>query len=603
MQRYGAGLVVGLVATLLLSLVAPDRAAGDVRVFIQGVELDAGEALPDGDIRLRPCSEDDGPDCRSVFIVEGEFPAGSPEYVIEGLEGKRARVVLLDGNSVDQIFLTDAKITRLPDSSSETLEVRFFTEPLDLAPIPGDNYIYAVFADGGFNRLAAGRRRAASFAIGDMIDVTGQANDTVIDRSLVHVVEAPDTAAFAQNTSALLGCPGVQCQPRLDTTAVFTFTQPGDFMTLNGSVGTLGANIPGAGGQAAVDRALKARPTPQTLANNADQPGSVLIFPKFSQGVVNVGGGVLEPRTSFDISVTCPQGSRCADGQKVKLRARWVCEGEQTLPDKFICKSLDFDLFTTVKGSISFNPDGVGTIVLPPGHPPIPKPPCQNRRGYLMVWVVSPDDTTNARAIKFDGLIGSAVLRESGRAASAYRAVAIQAVSSLATGDFTDVNGDGRLQFDGVTEYKAIHGQVRAAVRYGTTTPQGNRSRIDTFLALLTLDVITNRPNYPTFVDMNFYNEVEVLRSTATEFVCWALVRLDRDINGNLKEPFGRKGLFEAVTAEKIAIFGVDDVAGPVPLIGLVSTIESGPNGAPLAAYTYEMFGDGPTVPAIIEPH
>ena len=65
--------------------------------------------------------------------------------------------------------------------------------------------------------------------------------------------------------------------------------------------------------------------------------------------------------------------------------------------------------------------DGVGTRFVPP-------PPCP--RGYLIGWVVNTSD----RPIKFDGLIGDAVLRVSGGALASYNAIPIQADPALANG-------------------------------------------------------------------------------------------------------------------------------------------------------------------------
>src|SRR5687767_6139924 len=104
------------------------------------------------------------------------------------------------------------------------------------------------------------------------------------------------------------------------------------------------------------------------LLSDSQEPGSVLVFPKFLAGttanaVSDVGadagdpgdgpsaGG--EPRSAFEIGITCPKNvdgtpGTCAEGTKVKLRAHWVCPGSQELAEKFICKETNFDLFGTV---------------------------------------------------------------------------------------------------------------------------------------------------------------------------------------------------------------------------------------------------------------
>jgi hypothetical protein len=353
---------------------------------------------------------------------------------------------------------------------------------------------------------------------------------------------------------------------------------------------------------------------PPTLSHGGE-PGSVLVFPKFVRGTVQVGATttrpatpILEPRSAFEISVTCPADATCAEGQRVKLRARWVCPGSQDLRKKFICKDTDFELFTTVKGTLWFNPESVGSSSLPAGHPIIPRPPCE--RGYLIVWVVSPLDADDPRPVKFDGLVGNAVIRNSANSAGAYNAVPIQAIAALATGALTDVGDgfggapDGKLQFDGRTEYKAITGQVRGTVRYErTANPAGTTlGRITTSVTLLTLDTITNRPNFPTFVDLHFFNEGEVLLSTSHEFICWSEARLT-SIDPNLDEFFGKKGLLESTQAVKVPIWGVTDTPGRVTLLGLVETVELTAGGAIQREYSNLLNNDGRAVSTTFEPN
>jgi len=352
----------------------------------------------------------------------------------------------------------------------------------------------------------------------------------------------------------------------------------------------------------------------QVQLNNSEIPGSVLVFPKFIRGTVNVGsttvepiGPIVEPRSSFEISVTCPSnGPACAEGAKVKLLARWVCPGSQNPSQKYICKETDFELFTTVKGTLWFNPESLGSFNVKPGtgtnNGTVPKPQCQ--RGFLIVWVISPNDADQPRAIKYDGLVGDAVLRNANGSAGAYSAYPIQAVDGLAANALTDVNNDARLQFNGTTEYKAITGELRGSVRLErTVNPTGNNlGRINTFLTMLTLDVISNRPNFPTFVDLHFFNEAEVLLSTSTEFICWTEVRLT-SIDPNLDQFFGSKALLETTEAEKVAIFGVDDTAGPVTLIGIVETLELNRGGTVIREYSYGLFNDGRAIPTTFEPN
>jgi hypothetical protein len=248
--------------------------------------------------------------------------------------------------------------------------------------------------------------------------------------------------------------------------------------------------------------------------------------------------------------VTCPKGSSCG-ADPVIVRGHWVCPpraGEN------VCRETKFDRETTVKGTISIRPDG---------NPQGENPPC--REGYLIVWVIDHD----GNPIKFDGLIGHAVIRHSPAVDSAvevpvaisegaYNALPIQAAAHLLTGDFTDGNGngDGKLNFDG-TEYKAITGTIYGTVRYEDVTTQ-------THLTLLTLDVASNQPNGATSVELNFFNEEEHLRPSHLDFTCWTQTRLT-SIDRGLTTEFGRKGLVESTSATQL---GHD-----VTLVGIISTI------------------------------
>jgi hypothetical protein len=345
--------------------------------------------------------------------------------------------------------------------------------------------------------------------------------------------------------------------------------------------------------------------------NNSEVPGSVLVFPKFIAGSVQVGTAdpvppatartpIREPKSAFEISVTCPvNGPRCAENARVKLLARWVCPASQTLSEKFVCKATDFELLTTVKGTVWINPENIGSRSR---SVDVPRPPCN--AGFLLVWVVSPDDANDPRAIKFDGLVGTAVLRNGTGSASGYTAYPIQAIDQLPPGALTDVNDDGRLQFDGLTEYKAITGQLRGTVRLerSTLSPTNTLGRIQTHVTMLTLDTLANRPNYPTFVDLHFFNENETLLSASHEFVCWTQVRLS-DIDTNLDEFFGKKSLLETTQAEKQPIFGIADTAGDVTLLGLVETGELNRNtDKPIREYSYPLFNDGLPVPTTFAP-
>jgi hypothetical protein len=267
--------------------------------------------------------------------------------------------------------------------------------------------------------------------------------------------------------------------------------------------------------------------------NDSEEPGSVIVFHKFIRG----NTADFRPITQFEISATCPKGSTCTQFQTVRLRAHWVCPGDASS----VCQEADFNLFTTVNGTLVFGANGSGALA----------PPCD--RGYLIAWVI--DDSGNP--IKFDSLIGDAVISEGPTSARGYNALPIQAGEFLSTGDLTDVNGNGALDFDD-SEYQAITGKIFGTVRYETTTTR-------TDLTLLTLDVHSNLPNDTTFVGLNFYDQFETLRSTATNFVCWSEQRLT-DIDSALNAGFGFKGLVEST--------GAVQSGTPVTLVGIVETSE-----------------------------
>ena len=107
-----------------------------------------------------------------------------------------------------------------------------------------------------------------------------------------------------------------------------------------------------------------------------------------------------------------------------------------------------------------------------------------------------------------------------------------------------------------------------------------------TFITFLTLDVLSNLPNNPVFVPLQFWNEslatvsgtnplFEALTSASWEFVCWDQVQLST-INVNLTQAFQgtRKGIVRAGPAIKITNGAPNDGIGPVTLLGLIETTE-----------------------------
>jgi hypothetical protein len=314
-------------------------------------------------------------------------------------------------------------------------------------------------------------------------------------------------------------------------------------------------------------------------SNHPEEPGSVLVFPKFIRGTFNdlVTGQAVHARTELEISVVCPTNASCTKGFPVRLRAHWVCPSSAALANT-VCPETSFDLETTVNGSLYFNTEGV-TVVDVAGVPvataaafpsnattTIPAPPCE--RGYLIVWLVDGD----GRAIKGDALIGNAVLRdgtlgEETISEQAYNAIAIQAGDGVANIlDPTDLNGNGALDFDG-REYQMVNGNIVGTVRYENLVATGGPVRTD--LTLLTLDVRSNEPNPLTTVKLNFYTTDEDLVDTGTSFHCWREQRLTA-INPSLfTQRMGRKGLVESTSAtQQVDFFTTRNVT----LLGIVET-------------------------------
>ena len=371
----------------------------------------------------------------------------------------------------------------------------------------------------------------------------------------------------------------------------------------------------------------QAQVRPVGLADS-EEPGSVIIYPKFvNRPAVSVDGAVL-PRTEIEIGAVCPANTTCAEHQSVKVRFHWVCPGTQDVTTKFVCPETDFDVVLSINGKLAFSADGTP---INSNSPTVPNANCPN--GYLIGWVINP---ANDQPIKFDGLVGDAVLRgpnlDAGPSAGlstaveSYKAITIQAADTGAPTGAPIATvpdpflGIPTLAFDGVPgHYMDIAGRLFGDVKFDRTTaggtPTPSNALSQTFLVLLTLDVRSNLPNNPTFVPLDFFNEslntvsgtnpnFERLTSTSTEFLCWTQVALS-DINSNLTQQNQgtRKGGVIAGPAEKIPFAGIQDGAGRVTLIGLVQTFEgTAANGFMERSYIYNMFDDSVPVPTAFVP-
>src|SRR6516165_9192813 len=233
-------------------------------------------------------------------------------------------------------------------------------------------------------------------------------------------------------------------------------------------------------------------------SSTSDQPGSVVVFPKFLKGTVAVDG-VTRPQTEIEVRVQCPSDATCTEDEPVRIRFHWVCPGNSDKASNYVCSETDFDVGLSVNGKGSFSPDSPH----PPENAAGAAAPCPS--GYLIGWVINPD---TERPIKYDGLTGSAILRDGSGATQSYEAFAIQADRNLAdraeiATDIDPRTGIPALIFDGgAGHYQAVAEKIPAALEYHKLA--GPFSSNQAFLVLLTLDVRVNRPNYPTFVDLDF---------------------------------------------------------------------------------------------------
>jgi len=331
------------------------------------------------------------------------------------------------------------------------------------------------------------------------------------------------------------------------------------------------------------------------------EPGSVIVYPKWRTGTVVVDGVTL-PQTEIELGAVCPVGVVCAEHLPIKVRFHWVCGGDDKIDNKFICPSTDFDVFLTVDGKAVFDPDNI-TITGSQNHhvsfPPFNIDGTLCTRGYLIGYVVD----TRDRPVRFDGLIGDGVIRNTATSASAYRAITIQADPALANYDGTNFaaaaiklaqdpfnQGQLALPFGAAGGYATVTGQIYGDVKYDD--PVGPIFATTNF-TLLTLDVRQNQSNYPTHVDLQFWSEDEVIESTSLHFICYGQFQLSHfDPNLTRQQMGFRKGVFQSDQANKQPIGGVNDVPGFVTLLGLVHTFEGADATVSERTYIYEPYNN-----------
>ena len=294
----------------------------------------------------------------------------------------------------------------------------------------------------------------------------------------------------------------------------------------------------------------------------------------------------------------------------MRMRGHWVCPGSFATS---VCRETDFNISTTVEGTVSFNTEGLQP---PANFATVRVPPAPCPEGYLILWAIN----ANGQPIKFDGLVGDAVVRWNNHAAGSYNAFAIQADTALASGARIagTASATSALPFDGLAgHYAAVTGTTMATIKYDTDA--GSAAAPDasstTSLTLLTLDLLSNRPNYTVFTDLNFYDQTEFLWSTATSYTCWEEIPLSQIDPGLVRQNMSRKGFFYSVDANKVPNFGVVDTAGPVTQLGLIDTVEcqyvGGGGGICVGApnnysivnhYMYRAYDDSVPVPTLYVP-
>jgi len=194
----------------------------------------------------------------------------------------------------------------------------------------------------------------------------------------------------------------------------------------------------------------------------------------------------------------------------------------------------------------------------------------------LIGWVIS---AVTGRPIKYDGLTGSAILRDGRGAIQSYEAFAIQADRNLANRaeiatDIDSRTGTPALIFDGgAGHYQVIAGAVPENLEYHKLT--GPVATGEAPLILLTLDVRLNRPNYPTFVDLDFRSPEGGPASTAWNFRCWTEIEHPAiDANFTLAGAQNGNAVILGGSAEKVPFGRVSDIPGPVTLLGLIPADE-----------------------------
>jgi hypothetical protein len=350
----------------------------------------------------------------------------------------------------------------------------------------------------------------------------------------------------------------------------------------------------------------------EQIANCADpsEPGSIIVYQKFQRGFVTVDLGApgqsVQPRSLIELGAVCPtDDTTCGvDIKVVRVNFHWVCPPQPDVAGaQFaatgggVCVENDFFVNLTVNGKVWFSPEGGTTSGDLPGQI-VPQAPCG--RGYLIGFVTNigkmeGDHTAvfedSDRPIRFDGLIGDAVMRNTPQDLQAFRAITIQADPNTdeedpLVGDGTggpDSTGVGALVLNGRPgNYDSVTGQLSGDVRYDSDI---NPPFADTALIFLTLDVASNQKNTPTYVNLNFYNAQQQAFSEALSFTCWGQINITTIDASLTQEGIGSaRGLF--ITSQAYNPNSTNP-GQQVTLLGAVQITEGGTPGPANATRSY----------------
>jgi hypothetical protein len=345
-----------LPALFLLTILIAPSSSDALRVTIQGTEL-----ITVTTINGKPS-----------IVIEGTFPpAGGPNsFTIatctraEGCSGFPARVFVDDGATIDNLVLSDAKITAASGTatSPSTLTITVRTDFGDLTPVPSDTYPYAAAMNGLFLGSAARSNSISLLALANAFDFEGLSGDPITPAPLAApAFSTALSASFNKQGTSNIFCSGEgDCFPSLATVLTLNFVA-NNTVRLPGSVNVLGSNVSvDNGGLALLAEALAAlHPASAAKVLRASlepSPGpdtSIMV-----RGVANSSTAWVVDREGNGESKT---RAEITLGGAVKIRAQGLCPAGQAGPDcSALPPSVDVSVFCaegvdTFGATIAFN--------------------------------------------------------------------------------------------------------------------------------------------------------------------------------------------------------------------------------------------------------